>query len=48
MNIYLYEGEDRMEMGDNLENYDRQIVVNKEYTIDPNIGMVLIAYPNEN
>ena len=47
MNIYLYQGENRMEMGDNFEDYDNTILLHKEYTIDMDIGMVLIAYPNE-
>ena len=48
MNVYLYEGKDREDMGDNLEKYDGTMKVDKLYTVDPRDGMVLIAYPNKN
>ena len=48
MNVYLYEGRDRDSMDDNLEESGGSMKVDKQYTIDPHDGMVLIAYPNSN
>ena len=48
MNVYLYEGKDREDMDDNLETSGGPMKVGKEYTVDPDDGMILIAYPNFN
>ena len=48
MNVYLYEGKDREHMGDNFEESNGPMKVDKLYTVDPSDGMVLIAYPNKN
>merc|ERR1711939_125762 len=47
MNVYLYGGNNRFNASISLVKNNEQVKVGETYTIDSAIGMLLVAYPNQ-
>jgi hypothetical protein len=48
INLYLYQGKDMFNVERNLEDNEGKAIKNKEYFVDYENGMVLLAIPEEN
>ena len=48
MNVYVYGGKDRFNATKKIVEYNDQIEENKEYSIEYNQGMLIVAFPNQN
>ena len=47
MNVYLYGGSDRFNAITPITDQNEQVVLDQEYTVDADVGFLLIAYPDE-
>lgn len=47
MNVYIYKGKDRYSATEALTNGNKPIVLNQNYTVDVDSGILVVAYPNK-
>ena len=47
MNVYIYGGKSRDNATEKIIDFNDQIQLNKEYSIDYNMGMIIVAFPNK-
>lgn len=48
MNVYIYGGKSRYDATMSLTEQNLPVVIGKNYTVPVEVGMLIVAYPNEN